>query len=167
MKRVGSLGRSWGRFSKKHPTLRYVIIFVLGAFVWAVVTEFGTDVVRNLKDWWVAGSGGPKPIVSTLKEQTETLYEDIMNFVKEREANEPQIDYNKWEESTNALIKYSQETMGLYDVKFGSRVVAIREEYVKLGIKSDRLDQFYEHPTNPLGIREVALGLAELAAKLK
>jgi hypothetical protein len=56
--------------------------------------------------------------------------------------------------------------MNLYDTFFGPRVVEIREEYLKRGITSDRVEQFYVHPTNPLGIKELAYGLAELASKI-
>ena len=166
MKRVRSIERSIVQFSKRHPIVWAVAIFILGGILIGVLREFGTDAYNNVKDWYISVYAEPLLPGSRLEEETISLYEDIMTFVKEREVSEPSIDFDKWEESTDMLIKYSRETMGLYDVKFGSRVVAIREEYLKLGIRSDRLDQFYEHPTNPLGIREVALGLAELAAEL-
>lgn len=167
MKGVRSIERSVVRFSKKHPIVWALVIFLLGSILYGVLREFGTDAYNNLRDWIISVSGEPELAVPTLKEQTITLYEDIMGFLKEREANEPPIDFDKWEESTNRRSQYFTETMGLYREKFGARVVAIREEYVRRGIKSDRLDLFYPEPVNIIGIREVAYGLAELAAKLK
>jgi hypothetical protein len=57
--------------------------------------------------------------------------------------------------------------MSLYHENFGPRVVEIHEEYLKRGITSDSVEQFYTHPTNPLGIKELAYGIADLASKIE
>lgn len=90
-----------------------------------------------------------------------------MGFLTERNNNEPQIDMDNFKEMTNNIIRYLKETMGLYDKKFGAEVAIIHQEYPKRNIKSAQLEALYKHPTNPLGIREVAFGLIELAGKLE
>ncbi len=152
--------------SKDKLSKGILIGIVVGALLGGFFSEFGSDMYNSAKDWLISNFGESELTGSKLKEETITLYRDIMEFLKQRKDNEPQIDLDNWEELTNNLIKYSSETMNLYHENFGSRVVIIRQEYLKGGIKSDRLDQYYTHPTNPLGIREVAYGLAELAGKL-
>ncbi len=126
----------------------------------------GTDFYVYTRDYTVSKFGESKLTDSKLKEETIILYTDIMQFLKERSINGPSIDFNNWDESTNNMMKYSTETKGLYQEKFGARVVMIREEYLKRGIKSERLNAYYEHPVNPLVIEEIAYGLAELASGL-
>lgn len=121
---------------------------------------------KSTKDWLMVKFVKPKLINATLRENTITLYKDIMEFLRQRDFNEPQIDFERWEESTNNLTRYYRETMNLYHENLGSRVAIIREEYLKRGITNERLEQFYLHPTNPLGIREVAYGLAELSGTI-
>ena len=150
------------------PLWAWILISLLvGAMLGGFFTAFGEDMYYSLKDWVTTSFGKPKLTNATLREETITLYEDIMQFLGEREANVPSIDFNNWEESTNNLTKYYQETMNLYHGNFGPRVVEIREEYLKRGITNDRVEQFYTHPTNPLGIKELAYGLAELASKIE
>lgn len=140
---------------------------LIGAFLGGLFSTFAKDVYQFLKKWAISHIGKPKLTKATLKERTITLFKDLMGFVSQRRDNEPQVDFDKWNESTNNLIRYSQETMNRYHADFGSRVVMIREEYLKRGITSDRVERFYTHPTNPLGIMELAYGLAELASKLE
>jgi len=143
---------------------------LIGMVAGALLTEFfytaGSDTYHYTKDWLISKFGKSTLTNSKLKKETMTLYTDVMKFLRERQNNEPQVAFDNWEESTNNLIKYSTETTNLYHENFGSRVVIIRQEYLKRGIKSHRLDQYYTHPVNPLVIREVAYGLAELAGKL-
>jgi len=146
----------------------YILIsFCLGAILGGFFRPLGEDLYHSAKDWIISHFEAPKLTNATLKAKTIALYKEIMHFLKEREANEPSIDFDRWEESTNNRTKYTQETMYLYHEKFGSRVVEIREEYLKLGITNEKVEQFYLHPTNPLGIKELAYGLAELASKLE
>lgn len=150
------------------PLWAWILISLLiGAMLGGFLQAFGEDMYHSLKDWVTSSFGKPKLTNATLKEQTITLYEDIVQFTGEREANRPQIEFDDWEESTENYTKYSQETMNLYHENFGPRVVETREEYLKRGITNDRVEQFYLHPTNPLGIHELAYGLAELASKIE
>lgn len=150
----------------KEILIGIVVGGVVVALLSGIFSALGSDIYNYGKDWYISNFVEPELTDSKLKEETITLFRDIMEFLRQREYNEPQIDFENWEESTNNLIEYSRETMNLYHENFGSRVAIIRQEYLKRGIKSDRLDQYYTHPTNPLGIKEVAYGLAELAGKL-
>ncbi len=139
---------------------------VLGALLTRIFSNLANDIYNYAKNKLISRFGKSKLTDSDLKKDTLTIYEEIMKFLKERQNNEPQSDFNNWKESTNNLLKYSRETMNLYDENFGAKVSTIRQEYLTRKIKSKRLEMFYEHPTNPLGIREVGYGLAELAGKL-
>lgn len=139
---------------------------ILGGIITGFFLAFGKYLFNYIKNKVSSIFSKSKLTNENLKNKTLSLYEDIMGFLRERTSNEPQVNSNNWTESTNNLIKYSKETMNLYDENFGAKVEIIRQEYLKRGIKSDRLNQFYKHPTNPLGIREVGYGLTELAGKL-
>ena len=143
-----------------------IIGMVLGGLLIGFFSAFGKDLYNSVKNKLISKYGKARLTDTDLKKETLTLYMHIMIFLRERAKNDPEIDFDNWKESTNNLIQYSRETMNLYDEEFGPRIVFIRQEYLKRGIKSDRLDRFHEHPTNPLGIREIAYGLAELAGKL-
>lgn len=102
-----------------------------------------------------------------LKREIILLYKNIIEFLETRRRAEPQVDFKNFKISTQNRINYSSETMSFYDSNFGAKVIITREEFLRKGIRSNELEKFYRHPTNPLGIREVANGLAELAGKLE
>lgn len=145
----------------------WVLIIIISIILSSFFTKFGEDLYQSIRNWVTSQFGTPKLTNATLRQQTITLYEDIMGFLGEREANEPSIDFNNWEESTNNISRHYQETMNLYHENFGTRVVEIREEYLKRGITNEKVEMFYTHPTNPIGIHELAYGLAELASKIE
>ena len=91
----------------------------------------------------------------------------LMEFVSERQAAEPNIDFENWNESTQAQIKYSQETQNIYYRDFGGKIGHYRNEFLKRGLSDKDINMFYEHPTNYIGMRTVAMKLAELAYKLE
>lgn len=140
--------------------------FVIGSLLTGFFTPLGNDIYNWFKNKSISIFGKSTFSDKNLKEKILSLYKNIIEFLKERSNNEPQTDFNNFKESTNRHIKYFRETMNLYDKKFGSEIIFIRQEFLKRNIKSNRLNSFYEHPTNPLGIREIALGLVELASKL-
>jgi len=144
-----------------------LISFCSGAFLVGFFEAFGDDLYHSVKNWVTSHFGTPKLTNATLRSQTITLYHDIVEFLRGRVANEPSVDFSNWEESTDNISRYSRETMYSYHENFGSRVVEIREEYLKRGLTSDKVEQLYTHPTNPLGIKELVYGLAELASKIE
>lgn len=64
------------------------------------------------------------------------------------------------------IMEESRRFMADYDRQFGATVVRLHDELKKAGIEADRLEQFYDHPTNPLGIREVALALGAIGERI-
>jgi len=64
------------------------------------------------------------------------------------------------------MIRYMNQTMSIYSETFGAKVIAMRNELAYKGITDGQLDSFYEHPTNPIGIRIVAEHIGALAERL-
>lgn len=56
--------------------------------------------------------------------------------------------------------------MADYSTKFGARVLAARNELAALGYTDDQLDNYYENPTNLIGVRIVHERLGALALRL-
>lgn len=50
------------------------------------------------------------------------------------------------------MTSYFNQTVALYSEAFGAKVIAIHDEFARLGLRDSELDQFYEHPTNPIGM---------------
>jgi hypothetical protein len=94
---------------KSLPLIWVIILSLTMFFLGGFFTAFGDDLYRYTKDLLTSQFGTPKLTNATLKVETIALYEDIMQFVGERYANEPSIDFDHWEESTNNRTKYSQE----------------------------------------------------------
>lgn len=109
-------------------------------------------------------SGSPP---QTLKSKAIHLSADILSFLTQRQAGEPPLPRREtWEQDVQTEVKYMQQTMALYSQNFGARVIATREELAQKGITDKELDDYYENPTNPIGIRIVAERLGSLAERL-
>ncbi|MGV9142041.1 MAG: hypothetical protein ACOC1X_03795 [Promethearchaeota archaeon] len=143
-----------------------VVSAVIGGFLDEAVRDFYDENFGDEKAEVLELSEVSELSDKELKMETKKLFKNIYLFLREREANEPEIDFDNWEESTKRQIVYSRETMNLYKSNFHFEVISIREEYAKRNVTSETLDTYYRHPTNPIGIEQVAYGLVELANKL-
>jgi len=104
----------------------------------------------------------------SLKKDIQHLSTEILNFIADRKRNEPQLPKkDSWQRDTELMIKYSQETMNQYSIKFAVRVISARNSLFSRGLFDEELDKFYEHPTNLIGIRIVGERLGALSEKLQ
>ena len=153
------------KFFKKLRSKKVIAVLVI-----IVIAIIGiSQLLRASEDIYYRFFPRPKPELSDkqLKEQALELARDIAQYVADRKKNEPEIDYNDWEGSTERIISYSQETIDLYYVRYGPEVAMIREEFLKRGIKDEEFERLYEHPTNYIGLQMLTLRLAAMAAKLE
>lgn len=105
---------------------------------------------------------------ASLKERAVHLSADILSFLTQRRAGEPPLPKREtWDQDVQASIRYSQQTMSIYSETFGAKVIAIHDELASKGITDKELDSFYEHPTNPIGIRIVGEHIGALAERLQ
>jgi hypothetical protein len=103
-----------------------------------------------------------------LKRKATILSAEILHFLTDRQANEPSLPRPEtWKQDTQAMISYMQQTLALYSETFGSRVIAVHDEFARQGLRDGQLDSDYGHPTNPIGIRIVGERIGTLAEKLK
>jgi hypothetical protein len=110
-----------------------------------------------------------RPTISqALKRKAIDLSVSILAFLAARQAGEPPLARPEtWNQDVNADTKYLMETMALYSQRFGSEVIAVHDELAKMNLYDKELDAYYEHPTNPLGVRTVAEHLGALAEQLQ
>jgi hypothetical protein len=103
-----------------------------------------------------------------LKLRVSTLSAEILAFLADRERHGPPIMPRKdhWTEDTAIIIGYFEETMRLYSQRFAARVIAARNELAEQGLRDEELDRFYDHPTNPIGVRMVGERIGALAERL-
>lgn len=103
----------------------------------------------------------------TLKERGQNLSKEILEFLADRERSEPRSPHPEtWNLDTELMRRHSRETMNQYSIKFASHVIAIRNELTSVNLKDEDLNRFYEHPTNPIGIRIVGERIGALSEKL-
>jgi hypothetical protein len=123
------------------------------------IHAFARDLLAHFK--------GKRLSDAELKTQVLAVSKRLMDFVQERQANEPAFSFNTFEESSNALIRHSQESQNLYARDFAGEVSNLRDELIKRKLQDKELDQFFEHPTNHIGLRILAVKLAALGEKLR
>ncbi len=112
-------------------------------------------------------SGTSTSVNNDLKIKSKILSSDILGFILQRERDNPiYIRTGDWKKETETQSRYSTETMGLYSKQFAARVIATRNLLAKQGLVDQELDRFYEHPTNPIGIRTVGERIGALAEQL-
>jgi len=120
---------------------------------------FFRDVIAHFK--------GKRMSDAELKSQTIDLAKRLMDFVQERQENEPAFKFETFENSSNALIRHFQETQNYYAKEFAGKISNLRDELLKRSLQDRELDMFYQHPTNYIGLRMVAVRLAALGEKLR
>ena len=102
-----------------------------------------------------------------LKTRAALLSAQILRFIADRERESPSLPRREtWSRDVDVMIRYSQETLALYSQRFGARVIALRNELAERGFADQQLDRFYEHPTNPIGMRIVGDRIGALAETL-
>jgi len=105
--------------------------------------------------------------LTSLKHKAISLSDDILRFLVVRQAGEPPLPRPAtWHEDADAMTRYSGETRNVYSQKFGSKVIATYNMLSDAGLRDSELDRFYEHPTNPIGMRIVAERIGALAERL-
>jgi hypothetical protein len=103
----------------------------------------------------------------SLKAKASLLSSQILRFLSDRTKSEPSSPRPEyWNEDTEKIIEYFSETVNLFPLQFGARVIAIRNEFVEQDLQNKELDKFYEHPTNLIGMRIVAERIGALAERL-
>ena len=105
--------------------------------------------------------------LTSLKHRSLALADDILRFLVVRQAGDPPLPRPEtFEADRDAMVNYFQETMALFSQRFGSKVIAIRNQLAKAGFTDPELDRLYDSPTNPLGIRAVGERIGALAEQL-
>src|SRR2546422_3519340 len=100
----------------------------------------------------------------SLKRRALILADEILRWLLRNESRQQIVPRPAmWHSDTEAMLAQFREMMGEYSRLFGSRVIAMRNELATRGLQDPELELFYEHPTNPLGIRAVGERLGALA----
>lgn len=158
-----------GRFYKKYPTFSKILIAFVFVFF---IARVGLDVLNLFPNIKLSDK--------ELKEKTLELSREIMDYVMERQENEPKLDFNDWISSLNAVINYSHETRNLFIQKYSSNTSFYYGEFHKRGMIGYDLwflnflfnsnDEYFiylcEDPVNINGMRRIAVKLGALAYEL-
>ena len=148
---------------RAHPWIS--LLLIIGLVLYTGITA----TAKVMKDWeYIYYRIFPKKgEIAQVQADALKLSEDLSEFLRVRQLDEPQILYDDWENSTNRMIQYSQETMNLYYRDYAPRVADIRQEFIERGITDEEFDRLYEYPTNQLGLQALALKIVELSLTLE
>jgi hypothetical protein len=122
------------------------------------IGAFCQEIWATTQDWQLTDA--------ELRDQSLTTARALVEFVEQRQASEPPIDFDNFTASGQLQISHSQATQNNYVIRFYGQVARLREEFKKRGQSDPELDMFYQHPTNYLGLRAVARGLGALGEQL-
>jgi len=107
----------------------------------------------------------------SLKKRASGLSAEIFSFLAARQAAEPRLQFpmtrDVADKQFSDMVNHLNETMALYAQKFASKVMSLRDDFLKQGVRDPELDQWYEQPTNTYGIERVAGRLGVLADRLR
>jgi hypothetical protein len=78
-----------------------------------------------------------------------------------RERNESFAQYEQRISAENA------DTQSLYSNLYSLKVARLRDEFARLGLKRQALDEFYQRPGSTIAIREVGRTLFDMGAELR
>ena len=102
-----------------------------------------------------------------LSNEVSSLASDLISFSGSRFNIPQQLPGEEWSQYSQRIVEQGVETQTLYSLKYSGRVIYDRQEFARHGLIDKELDMYYEHPTNPLGIRKVGERLAYLAEELR
>jgi hypothetical protein len=97
------------------------------------------------------------PSRDNVREQGLTLSKEILDFLAERERNDPHTEQAPREHGASAggainrvnmTPKYMQETLVLFGGKFESRIADIHDEFASRGLHDSTLDALYKDPAH-------------------
>lgn len=128
------------------------------------------DALKRISGHWSdfkAKLSGQKISDQKLKDSSKEIAQKIMKLVGERQASEPSVDFENFQYSTHQMSKHSQETQNIYATEYAGKVNALRDEFLTRELQDDELDRFYQHPTNYIGLKLLAIGLATLSEKIE
>jgi len=128
------------------------------------------DAVKKINSHWhdfQAKIAGRKITDQELKSEAQEVAKGILSLVNERQETEPQVDFDDFHNSTHNMSIHLQKTQNIYAGNYAAKVNNLRDEFLKIKLASDDVDRFYQHPTNYLGLRALAIGLATLSEKVK
>lgn len=141
------------------PAMWWVIVLIvltaLCAYVLAAV----------FCDWWLPGR---RPRAAGFVEEAYRLSGEISAWVSERRQDEPTHDFDDWEKSTARGLSHSTATMSRWNQRFGPQALVVFDGLMAAGAFGDDppVDRTrVEHPTNILGIEDVARSLWIMAAQ--
>lgn len=102
---------------------------------------------------------------ASLKYRALSLSDEILQFlIKEHSPAPPRPA--TWHRDVSLIVRHYEQIRGKYAIRFGARVLAMRDELAKRGLQDPKLDEEYRDPVNPIGMRWVAEAIGALAGKL-
>jgi hypothetical protein len=106
-----------------------------------------------------------------VRERAFSASAGILNFLLERERSAPpypsaDLSPTDWSKAEAEIRAYDAETMRLFNQAWGAQVIDLRDRLAAKGLQDPALDDLYNRPTSPLGIRIIGEKIGGLAEKL-
>lgn len=102
-----------------------------------------------------------------LVRQAHSLGERINAFMADRKRDASQEDrQGPFEQRVAAYTRHSTETMASYQTRYHLDALRLYKQLVERGLVDSQVETSFTHPTNPLGVEEVARILAAVGGKV-
>jgi hypothetical protein len=102
-----------------------------------------------------------------LRNATMRLSGNIMKFLRERRmALPPPPSPDTWDEDERALRRFANQTVRLFEARFGREVRSQHDLFAVRGLRDRDLDSIYRRPTDEFQIHTIAKKMAHLANRL-
>jgi hypothetical protein len=116
-----------------------------------------------------------------LRERCRRLSDEIMQFLSDRRRDDPgsiphwfglsatateEEKTRAFNDSTAKSMRYSTETISRYNERYLARSLALFDDLAERNLAPTANRMYFEHPTNPLGIEEVARTLGAIGHRM-
>jgi hypothetical protein len=154
---VTFVSTSWRPFNRQAQLATFVALVVI-AFGW----YSGRQWVQNRQFEYQSMRQREQ-----LRNASVQLSGNIMKFLRERrKALPPPPSPETWEEDERALTRFSNQTVRLFEARFGREVRSTHDLLAMRGLRDRDLDNVYRRPTDEFQIHTVATRISILASRL-
>lgn len=91
----------------------------------------------------------------------------LIDFAQARAQLSRRKTDESFEQYEQRISKENTDTQLLYSKQYSLEVARLRDEFVRRGLKTPELDEFYQRPGSAVAMREIGRALFDMGAELR
>jgi hypothetical protein len=163
------MANNWsaGKKAKLARAMMFVLLGAMGTTIIILTTGRRENARAKVEDDRRGAEKNGGPSEDDLKKRSRSLSAEMLTFLSDRNRSSPPLPRpGTWQQDVHNQVRFMEETMDQYQVKFGARVIAVHDDFAKRGLRDEKLDKLYEYPANPMGVRMLGERIGALAERL-